>query len=179
MSDMKQIDSLTGLRFVAAFSIVINHLGPVVFKIDDKVPFLKFFHNLALFGMTLFFILSGFIIHHNYGNKVSASVSGVYNFFIARIARIYPLFFLVLFYDLASGNFLLYGNSNERMQIYKAIPYFLSMTQSWFYGFFGDRPITFPFDNTHVAWSISTEFFFLFVLSDNLLFHYEIKNLNI
>ena len=55
---MKQpIHAITGLRFVAAFMIVLTHFG--------TPPSPPFVHNVLAHGfvaVTLFFILSGFIL---------------------------------------------------------------------------------------------------------------------
>ena len=53
------IDALTGLRFVAAFLIVLGHAYP---------PFLE----TTAIGMPLFFTLSGFIIHYVYSDVFAA-----------------------------------------------------------------------------------------------------------
>jgi peptidoglycan/LPS O-acetylase OafA/YrhL len=47
-------------------------------------------------GVTLFFVLSGFLISWRYYGKVEASGRYVWNYFINRFARIYPVYFLVL-----------------------------------------------------------------------------------
>ena len=57
--------------------------------------------------MPLFFVLSGFVIHYNYAQPVHAQpLRGTYNFFVARFARLYPMYFVVLFADLFFHGFL-------------------------------------------------------------------------
>jgi peptidoglycan/LPS O-acetylase OafA/YrhL len=154
----EEIPALTGLRFFAAFAIVLDHLWPVVMKLNPGVPFADPFHQLSFLGMSLFFLLSGFIIHYNYSGLVG-SARGLYDFGVARFSRLYPLFFVVIAYDLICGNFFLYETPELRRPYIEALPYMLTATQSWFYGFIGNHPIAFPYHYAHVAWSISTEFF--------------------
>ena len=49
------LDALTGLRFIAAFTIALGHTEAVVLEITG-------------IGMPLFFTLSGFIIHYVYAD---------------------------------------------------------------------------------------------------------------
>ncbi|VVE40405.1 acyltransferase [Pandoraea anhela] len=154
----RDIPALTGLRFFAAFAIVVEHLWPNLMKVTPGVPYPDSFHQLAYLGMSLFFVLSGFIIHYNYSTLVS-SARGLYDFAVARFSRLYPLFLALIVYDVICGNFILNSTSVERRPYIVALPYMLAGIQSWVYGFFGNHPITFPFHFTHVSWSISTEFF--------------------
>lgn len=154
----KDLPALTGLRFVAALAIVFDHLWPVIFKLNPGVPFSDPFHQLSFFGMSLFFVLSGFIIHYNYSDIVG-SARGLYAFAVARFSRLYPLFFALAAFDVVCGNFFLYAPHTYRAMDLQALAYLLAGIQSWVYGFIGDTPITFAFHYTYVAWSISTEFF--------------------
>ncbi|ODP34123.1 acyltransferase [Pandoraea sp. ISTKB] len=152
------IPALTGLRFFAAFAIVMDHLWPVVMKLKPAIPAPEPFHQLAYLGMSLFFVLSGFIIHYNYSTLIG-SARGLYNFAVARFSRLYPLLLALLVYDVVCGNFFLNSSPLERQPYLEALPYMVAGVQSWVYGFVGNHPIAFPFHYTHVLWSISTEFF--------------------
>src|SRR6266404_8041504 len=56
---------LTGLRLVAALSVVMAHSSVIVLFTDARwIPIIGF--GLAYFGMSLFFVLSGFVIYLNY-----------------------------------------------------------------------------------------------------------------
>jgi peptidoglycan/LPS O-acetylase OafA/YrhL len=153
----QDLPALTGLRFAAAAAIVMDHLWPTFFKLKTGVPFFESMHQLAFVGMSLFFVMSGFIIHYNYSHSVT-SIRGLYAFGVARFSRLYPLLLALIVYDVSSGNWFLY-QPDERASYFAALPYTLTATQSWFYGFVGNHPIAFPYNFTNVAWSISTEFF--------------------
>ena len=166
----REINSLTGLRFLAAFSVAAAHGAIMTLKFDQPQFGPTFWLTQgAVFGMTLFFVLSGFVIHYNYRMLVTeGGLAGIGAFIWARFARLYPLFLLVLLIDVFLGrelyNFMLGGTlggtaSFEATRL--ALPYYLSLTQSWFYMVTGDRSLTYAFGiNAPLTWSISTEWFF-------------------
>lgn len=90
---MHTIHFHTSLRGIAAFSVFMAHgqfyqlLGESNFW-ASLYSHLFFWHDLAV---DIFFILSGYILHHVYvaHGKKALSWKG---YFIARIARIYPLY---------------------------------------------------------------------------------------
>jgi peptidoglycan/LPS O-acetylase OafA/YrhL len=117
-------------------------------------------------GMPLFFVLSGFVIHYNYHRPiVDNPARGVINFLVARFARLYPLFIVVVCYALFTGGY--FENLNDpavRSQFYAATPSYLALVQSWYYRIIGDRTLIYVFPAmTQVTWSISTEWFFYLV----------------
>jgi hypothetical protein len=144
-----EITALTGLRFFAAFVIVLDHLWPVIFKFERFAVLNDAMHQLAYLGMTLFFVLSGFIIHYNYVDIV-ARPGGLRKFFVARFSRLYPLYLLVLALD-----FALYHPPMDGMALRM-----LTMTQSWTYQFSDGRFLPYGYHFSVVSWSISTEIFF-------------------
>lgn len=75
------LPALTGLRFVAAAVVLCEHSAPPVLSslMDGSV------------AVTLFFLLSGFILTYNAPERVSLRA-----FYVARIARIYPVYVLGL-----------------------------------------------------------------------------------
>jgi peptidoglycan/LPS O-acetylase OafA/YrhL len=97
----------------------------------------------------LFFVLSGFVIQYNYGALFAKEslCRATYQFFVARFARIYPLYIATLVPALA------YIPSPYFSSEWGAALSYLTLTQSWF----NMEMATFPPD-----WSISTEWFFYF-----------------
>jgi peptidoglycan/LPS O-acetylase OafA/YrhL len=152
----QEIPALTGLRFFAAAFVCLAHTFPHVVPGLDPNGFNV--SRLAAEGMTLFFVLSGFVIHYNYSASLSANPArGLYNFFISRFARLYPLYFLCLFLDITKH----YGYSTLTKSFHDAIPFYLSMTQSWIYKPLGDHALIYQFGHMpSVSWSVSTEWFF-------------------
>lgn len=91
-----EIPELTGLRGVAAAAIIVGHLGGVVPMLNE-MPIQSHFELLAYAGMSLFFILSGIVIGYNYQDTVTESPrQGIPKFFIARFARLYPLYIVAI-----------------------------------------------------------------------------------
>lgn len=150
----QRIKSLTGIRWVAALAVFLSHtlVGPNV------SPGITVVTQKGYFGVTLFFILSGFILTITYlktFEKVSFSV--ISNFFIARFARIYPLYLFCLLAAI-SFNFL----------INKTVPsYFfehLLAVQSWS----GSTEVAFGLNGP--GWSIGVELFLYMVFPIIIVF---------
>src|ERR1700676_2943376 len=92
----EDVPGLTGLRFVAAFCVLIAHCLAILMR-GHEATFVFWLMQSANFGMTLFFVLSGFVIHYNYATLVTKGrLRGIANFLWARFARLYPLFLLIL-----------------------------------------------------------------------------------
>lgn len=91
--------SLNGLRFIAAFVVVIHHLEQI--KLFFGLPSLFFrWHFIKIvgeLGVTLFFTLSGFLITYLLlTEKERFGTISAKEFYIRRILRIWPLYYLVI-----------------------------------------------------------------------------------
>jgi peptidoglycan/LPS O-acetylase OafA/YrhL len=144
----RQLPPLTGFRGIAAYTVLIAHAIDSSF-VYSPPSLHAITSRLAYFGMSLFFVLSGFVIQHNYGAAFAKEPFGraLYRFFVARFARIYPLYIITLLPALA------YIPSPYFAHEVGANVAYLTLTQSWF--------------NLEMAvfapdWSISTEWFFYF-----------------
>jgi peptidoglycan/LPS O-acetylase OafA/YrhL len=92
-----RLPSLTGLRIFAAVAVFASHVGP---PHGASAP-LKAFFESGYMGVTLFFTLSGFVLTINYFDRLAQpTASRIWRFGVARFARIYPLYILILFYIL-------------------------------------------------------------------------------
>src|SRR5580704_4645620 len=141
---------LTGLRFFAAFFILVGHATPMMLKFTPSPQLVINVTNCIIeVGMELFFVLSGFVIHYNYADVGrNPQPQNLARFYIARFARIYPLYVLFL-----ALQHVLYGGD------LRATAFFLGMTQSWLFIILGGVPL-FGHLSAFVTWSISTEWFF-------------------
>jgi hypothetical protein len=96
-------------------------------------------------GMGLFFVLSGFVIHYNYRIAVTAGgLNGLSGFVWARFSRLYPLYLLILVLDVLLGQKLFHfmaRNDDAFTDVIRALPYYLTFTQSWLYLPFGDSSL--------------------------------------
>lgn len=167
--DRPDIPVLTGLRFYAAFFVLIAH-GCAALLADHETPYgaIYWIRQASGVGMTLFFVLSGFVIHYNYANLVTgAGVKGIGSYLWARFARLYPLFLLMmLVYVLISSRHFDYwtGHAERLNSTFRALPYFLFSVQSWFYVVIDGNPLLDAIGGASpITWSISTEWFFYFL----------------
>src|SRR5262245_28614660 len=164
----QDLPALTGLRFVAAFSVLVGHGFAWILASHETPGGLVFWvSQISGFGMTLFFVLSGFVIHYNYGKLVTTKgLRGVGAFLWARFARLYPLFLLMMLVYVAVSSrtlALLAGNPERFGSILQALPYFLFSVHSWVYTLIGDNPVIDAIGGgSPITWSISTEWFFYF-----------------
>lgn len=160
------IKQLTGVRFIAAAWVMLYHFQPALAASGILFPVLHEVLRLGSVGVDLFFALSGFILTHTYlkrlGPKFTWSGSG--NFLWLRLARIYPVYFLML--NIAGlAAFAQDKVTGEGRREWMTLPSYLKqvlMIQEW--GPDPSRGWNFP------AWSLSMEwlaylFFPLLVLA--------------
>jgi peptidoglycan/LPS O-acetylase OafA/YrhL len=153
------IAALDGLRFIAAGTVLFSHGFFYLLLNQDNARITAYnapFVGMANIGMTLFFVLSGFVIHYNYVASVSLP-DGVRAFFVARFARLYPLFLLVFLICIVDS----FRFADGKVDIIGPLPFFLTFTQSWWFWVFGERAASEAYsDATGLMWSLSTEAFF-------------------
>ncbi|CAM3880155.1 acyltransferase [Mucilaginibacter galii] len=87
------IPALTGVRALAAYLVFISHFEYIF---DGNFPhavqrFLQEFHM----GVTIFFVLSGFLITYRYYNNFHLTKDWFKQYLKNRVARIYPMYFLL------------------------------------------------------------------------------------
>jgi len=95
-----EIPQLTFTRFLAAISIVIFHYAAEYFPFNT--PTLHYFISHANLGVCYFFVLSGFILSIVYEASFFSKPGALKKFFIARFARIYPVYLIALLLGMAS-----------------------------------------------------------------------------
>src|SRR5262249_36102592 len=99
-----ELTPLTGLRFAAAFAILFQHTMQWCVPFNDGRVTGTAAAAIGVYRMPLFFVLSGFVLHYNYGllfRKQSYTVS-LRDFFGARFARLYPLFIFFCLFGVVS-----------------------------------------------------------------------------
>jgi len=161
----KQIPALTGIRFIAAASVALSHGGSVFLEGTNLTLDISI-GTLGLLGMSVFFVLSGFVIQYNYGTTIADSPrKAIPDFLVARIARIYPLFVVLFLVELLTGpmawRWLLGTPGPAEGFSWHIVPFQLAMLQSWFFAnVAGVAPIWQYESIATVSWSVSTEWFF-------------------
>ena len=105
MNGRAEIQSLTGLRGVAALLIVWCHWGTWMRPTGSPTlpPMLAAIFGTDEIAMTMFFVLSGFVIAYNYGqfDWRGKTCHSLINFFTYRIARLYPLYLVFILYTVS------------------------------------------------------------------------------
>lgn len=122
------IPALTGYRAIAAWMIFVLHFFPFN---NPLVPeYLKAFIREWHIGVDMFFVLSGFLITFRYFDQHPINFR---RYMVNRLARIYPMYFLVTF-----GVFISFYIQNDTWKSEKTIEAILSftMTKAFFQKYF-------------------------------------------
>lgn len=131
-------DALTGLRWFAALAVVLRHNLPPA----NSVLY-PFFAN-GYSGVTVFFVLSGFVIAFRYLEQFRRPSRQIFwNYVVARFARIYPSYIVVL---ILVG--LLFGFPD----FWVTLSHFL-VIQTWS----GNSDVAYALNGP--GWSVGVEFF--------------------
>ncbi len=104
MKPIKYIDSLTPMRGIAAMMVMFFHFNEGIrFSSDFQKSLLpteiEGLLTKSYLWVDFFFLLSGFVIYHVYGQRYfgkKVARDNYKNFIVARLARIYPLHFAIL-----------------------------------------------------------------------------------
>jgi len=155
-----RIEALTGLRFLAAASILVSHTSEWTAPFTSANPISSAAQMIGVYGMPLFFVLSGFVIHYNYARlfREWSWRAATAEFFVARFARLYPLYFFFFIVGMVS-DFTVNWIHDYLADFVKLVITSLTLTQSWFYIIVVNHKIL--LENAFgLGWSVSTEWFF-------------------
>ncbi|WP_068597626.1 acyltransferase family protein [Vaginella massiliensis] len=158
---MNQLPNLTQLRFFLASLVILFHMAEFC-----KSRGFPYYDGLSIFfkgteAVYVFFALSGFLIIRNLiQEKTKTNTINLKQFYRNRILRIFPLYYLILFFGFVYYNFIiqLFGYSNDSdYNLLKGL--FLGIT------LFANILATFkPGGILEILWSIAIEEqFYLFV----------------
>lgn len=92
-----QFPGLNGVRFIAALLVIIDHTE--LFKSYLGYPTLwanSYSAYLGAFGVSIFFVLSGFLITYLLLEERQEAQIRIRHFYLRRILRIWPLYYLIL-----------------------------------------------------------------------------------
>lgn len=111
MDAKARLDALAGLRFVAAVVVAIAHLpeishDPALGRVANRML------SEGVYGLTFFFTLSGFVLAYGYLDRLAQPTGpALRNYYVARVARIWPLHLLALGIALAFPTIPWNGNA--------------------------------------------------------------------
>ncbi len=145
------IPGLTSSRFLASVYIILFHV--LVFSGKDAGGWMNNFFASGYLAVDFFFILSGFILAHNYLPAIQNKTFLYKKFIIKRIARIYPVHIttlIIVFIIIYAYNSLEIGTFSNGHS-WKNFASNVLLTQAWF----GEDDYSF----NRPSWSISAEFF--------------------
>jgi len=133
-----QLPALTGLRTLLALSIVFFHFTP-----PHMQALAPIFDNGFVF-VGFFFLLSGFILSYNYGDRPTLSKR---DFWVARFSRLYPIYLvaLIVSYQMLMSEW----GARSHAEFWKGLILTPFLLQGWW-------PNLATFWNT-VAWTLSCE----------------------
>jgi peptidoglycan/LPS O-acetylase OafA/YrhL len=143
----KEIYALTTLRFFAATLVVWEHLPMLPGLEWMRIPA----NCTGRAGVTVFFVLSGFIMCYSYGDRDWTGRFGgnAREFYWSRFARIYPLHWLMFLFALPLG----LNSLTARVSV-SDIPWQLTLTDMLWPGHdAGEQPVK-------AAWTLSCEVLF-------------------
>ncbi len=143
---LPNISALTSVRFFAALHVALYHL---VRPFSLWGPFADFM-AAGYMGVSFFFVLSGFILTYSHAAEYESGKGKPVRFWVARFARIYPLYFLSMIF----GAYVNYKQFHPAFHIVAFVAA-VFMLQSW-----SMRMVNFF---NVPAWTLSCEAFFYFL----------------
>lgn len=93
-----RLEGLTGLRFFAALHVVAYHFAAAA--LAGAPRFVRDVQAAGHTAVSLFFVLSGFVLAYNYSEPLARGATTRRRFFWARLARVYPLYALTIALEL-------------------------------------------------------------------------------
>ena len=142
------LPALTGLRCFAALNIVFFHFSnPKWFG-----PFAPIVDN-GYTSVSFFLLMSGYILAYNYSDRAAKGQLKSRDFWIARLSRLYPVYFLALLLSL--GMSMDEWHARSHAQFAWGVVLTPLLLQGW-------HPMLAAFWNTP-AWTMCTEAFFYLI----------------
>lgn len=160
LKEKQEFFAINGLRFAAAFWVLVFHCS-FHFGHLQSLRWVQPIIDQGPLAMTLFFMLSGFVLSYRY--KTFLNACDIQEYAAARIARLYPVYLFMGAITLwtipkTAGTFALYmdyGLLGKLVFLGVIGVFFLLAIQAWFPAFF--PPNLWNFGG---SWSLSVEAFF-------------------
>ena len=114
--------NLNGVRFIAAFWVIVHHIEQFKekFGFDNQLFYTRFIRLIGPLSVFLFFVLSGFLITSLLlVEKERTNTIDVKSFYMRRVLRIWPLYYLTVFLGLFILPQIPYLNISEETELIK------------------------------------------------------------
>jgi len=151
MKSNTYLPALTGIRAIAAFMVFFHHFNQESYP----YPLFRLFNEFHT-GVTIFFVLSGFLICLRYYNTCEITSDWFRKYLKNRIARIYPMYLLLTIATFAIAWYM------KTETIYNGFSFhgvLLLLNIFFLRGFFDD----FKFTGVAQGWSLTVEECFYFL----------------
>jgi peptidoglycan/LPS O-acetylase OafA/YrhL len=152
MKSNSYIPALTGVRAIAAFLVFFHHFN----QLDFPFPLRRTLNEFHM-GVTMFFLLSGFLICMRYYDSCELSETWFRKYIKNRIARIYPMYLLLTL--LTFGLYFAFGGEASVLNGFGSPIILLLLNIFFLRGFFDD----FKFTGVGQGWSLTVEESFYFL----------------
>jgi peptidoglycan/LPS O-acetylase OafA/YrhL len=176
MSNSIYFPGLNGLRFFSALAVIITHVELIKDKFGfDNCWHNVVIHNLGVTGVSFFFVLSGFLITYlMLLEKTRFGKISIKNFYIRRILRIWPLYFLILifgFFILPNFTHIPYFSEKFAINFYENLTLYLLILPNIAFSIYPAVPLI------GQSWSIGVEeqFYVLWPLFFVLFKNFSVK----
>ena len=146
------IPALTGVRAIAAFLVFFHHFN----QQDFPFPLRRTLNEFHM-GVTMFFLLSGFLICMRYYDSCELSENWFRKYIKNRIARIYPMYLLLTL--VTFGLYFLFGGEASVLNGFDTPVLIMLMNIFFLRGFFDDLKFT----GVGQGWSLTVEESFYFL----------------
>ena len=164
MNPSIRLDGIDILRGMAVSGVVVYHFFVLLDLTQNS--FFPYVHAFGLLGVPLFFIISGFLIyksiHHNIDKR--GQKGGLINYFLHRLFRILPAYYVNLFFVLMLASLMLDSSFLYSTGFLKQI-----LSNLTFTSYFTHKVSGFGFNgaywtlNIEMLWYLVAPLLFLFV----------------
>ena len=154
-----KINSIQVLRGIASLIVAVYHLKYLTKEIPGLNQILNFFFDNGSAGVSLFFVISGFIMVYITDRK-TFTAKKILQFIIKRFTRVWPTYILITFLSA----FLIYRFQigNQANQILRSI-FFIPLADH--------TPPFYGYATLSVGWSLNYEIYFYILISISLFFN--------
>jgi len=150
----ERLEGIDSLRAYAASAIIVFHMVHLVHvELPRGLTFARYYFG---FGVPLFFVVSAFSLAFGYMQKLR-SLSDIAVFYIRRFARIAPLFYCMLIFQLLFA-FFAYHKTKNVSEVFASLTFTFNFIPRYVDGI------------VPASWSIGVEMVFYFVFPVILVF---------